>query len=139
MTPDNIISLEEIGVLYEEASNPKTSSQAFNKLETKLKELLGKDFLKGRKCYGVCFEDKYFSCISLKEGDKPDEWKINTYTIPKGNYLKKKINDWTKNLDKIGSTFEAMEKECSRDRSRPLIEFYRSHIDLILMMPVKEK
>ncbi len=41
-------------------------------------------------------------------------------------------------FENIGPTFDAMAAEHPHDRSRPVIEFYRRHNDVILFLPVED-
>lgn len=106
---------------------------AWEKLEAKLGDL------KGRKFYGLFFEDRgeYRVCVAMREDDDPNALGLKVGIIPGGKYAESKIADWSERIKDIGLTFDAMAAEHEVDQSRPSIEFYRSHRELILLLPIK--
>jgi hypothetical protein len=131
MAPFTDVTLEDIPCMCVLAEGGVSGSKvAFDKLESKLSSL------KSRKFYGVVLNGAYRACVALQEGDDPEKSGLDTYTIPAGKYLRATINEWCQNLDKIGPTFDEMSNKRGKDTNRPLIEFYRSRRELILLMPV---
>ncbi len=129
-----VVVLPDIRVMYVIAENgPEGAKDAFDKLEKHLTTL------KGRKFYGTFLNEEYRACVEVEELDNPSEKEIITGIIPGGRYLKKKIENWLENLDKIGSTFESMAATNTEDKSRPRIEFYRSMKELFLLFPILDK
>ena len=124
-------NLEEIPVMYVSAPNPKESAGAFNELESKL------DVFKGRRFYGVVFDNEYRACVTLRSADEAEMLGLKSFTIPGGRYAKAKITDWSQHLDEICKVFDELAEEFTRDESRPVIEFYRSQKELILFLPIK--
>jgi len=111
-------------------AGPADAQQAFDKLESNLKSL------KGRRFYGTYHAGEYRACVALLPDDKPDALGLETYVIPGGKYIRKKMTQWTKRLPEIGNTFIAMSKQYPTDPTRPSIEFYRSQSELLLFLPV---
>ncbi len=124
--------------LYKDVSEiPEASKKAFADLESKLPVVNGKRVLKGRKFYGAINNGEYMACFSFRQEDDTEKMDLEKWEIPRGRYARTVIENWTNNRSKIGPAFGEMEKMYKRDGSRPLIEFYRSHTELVLMMPVK--
>ena len=132
--PMEVVVIKEIRVMYVVAENgPEGAKKAFDKLEKHLTTL------KGRKFYGTFLNEEYMACVELEEQDSPSEKEVSTGIIPGGRYLKKKIENWMENLDKIGSTFGSMAATNAEDKSRPRIEFYRSMKELFLLLPIHDE
>lgn len=117
---------------------PETSKEAFATLEAHLFAAQGNKNLKGRKFYGVLQPDgRYRACLALMPGDDIDKLGCEPYTIPTGRYAKTKIENWPENTAKIGPTFDNLSSKYVADNARPAVEFYRSHTELIIYLPIK--
>lgn len=128
--------LPDIPVMFILSPNGVASSaKTFNMLESKLPSL------KKRKFYGVVEgtppNDTYRACVAIMEGDDPKALGLKTWVVPGGKYERRKIENWEKNIEKIGKTFEALMKECTADPTRPSLEFYRSMEDMFVFLPIK--
>lgn len=96
--------------------------------------------LKGRRFYGTFREtaagEEYFACVQKIATDDPAEWKLEEGVIPGGLYARRRFPDWEKNIGLLPSTFAELIRLHIRDPTRPSIEFYRSHSELHLLLPV---
>jgi hypothetical protein len=113
----------------------KRTSAAFNLLESKLLTI------KGRKFYGT-FQftpdgEEYYACVARINSDDPERMQLETGVIPGGWYDRSKLMDWEKNLSKLAGLFEEMARTHDVDPKRPSLEFYRSHAELHLFLPVR--
>jgi hypothetical protein len=68
--------------------------------------------------------------------DDPSSMGLDTFIIPGGRYIRKKMKDWLERIPKIEKTFISLAKQHPSDPERPSIEFYRSQKELILFLPV---
>ena len=115
----------------------KGPSAAFNLLESKLPTL------KGRKFYGT-FQftpdgEEYYACVVRIDSDDPEKMQLEAGVIPGGWYARSKLMDWEKNLSKLPGLFEEMARTHDVDPGRPSLEFYRSHAELLLFLPVRSQ
>jgi len=110
---------------------PVQAPKVFQELEASLPTL------RGRKFYGLIEDGEYRACVELNAGHDPSTLPFPTLTIPGGRYVHRRMPDWEKHPDAIG---EAVDELCARsdyDPSRPVIEFYRSHSELVIWVPVR--
>ncbi|MBI4174517.1 MAG: hypothetical protein HY517_02630 [Candidatus Aenigmarchaeota archaeon] len=127
-----IAHIDDIKVMYIIAANgTQGAKEAFDELERHVP-------LKGRKFYGTVLNGEYRACVAVDDDSEITKTGLSVTTIPGGNYARKKIQDWLRNVREIGPTFESMATQCNEDTSRPRVEFYRSMSDLVLMLPVNE-
>jgi hypothetical protein len=129
------VQFEAVDVMYVQSANgPQGAQAAFNALESRLPSM------KGRKLYGTFMpaEGDYRACAAVMEGDDPEALGLITWTIPGGTYARSKLADWTQHVEEIGRIFATMSDEAGDryDASRPSIEFYRSHDEAILLLPL---
>jgi hypothetical protein len=122
----NEIMQEDIVAMYVESTNGADGARdAFDELE---KHLPG---TKGRKFYGTYdpATNAYRACVALKAEDQAID--LPRWVIPGEN--------WTERIPEIGQNFVEMSDEAGEryDPGRPSIEFYRSHDEVILLLPVK--
>jgi hypothetical protein len=135
MPKDTIITIESIPVMFVSGDGsmpiPEQAHRAIIVMESALPSL------RGRKCYGVVVEGTYRACVALKPGDDPAALRLAAWTIPGGCYALRKLVDWRRDSRMIPVAVEDLLRREDLDRSRPIIEFYRSHRELRLMAPVK--
>ena len=125
------VSLDDIEVMFIAAENgPEGAEQAFDKLESHLSTL------RGRKFYGTYQSGEYRACVEIMPEDDPSSLGFDTYIIPGGRYIRKRMKDWLERIPEIEQTFIALAKQYPSDPERPSIEFYRSQKELILFLPV---
>jgi DNA gyrase inhibitor GyrI len=89
--------------------------------------------MRGRKFFATCSGSDYRACVKRQEDDDPDAWGLEVGGIPGGVYAKQRLEGGPKNIAPI---FDAMAREFPQDTSRPCIEFYRRHDEVILFLPV---
>ena len=111
------------------AGGPK----AFNDLESRLATL------KGRKFYGTFHypHGPYRACVALQEDDDAGSLGLATWVIPGGKCARKKLNNWSERPQRIGEDFAILAEQNDVDPRRPSIEFYRSHREVILLLPIR--
>lgn len=137
--PVGYIQLPDIEVMRVKADMRDGPPAAFDVLESKLPTL------KGRKFYGTFQStdngEEYWACVARIEEDDPKAMQLETGVLPGGWYARRKVQDWEKviqegNLPKL---FDDLARENAErlDTGRPSIEFYRSHDELLLMLPVQ--
>jgi hypothetical protein len=140
---DSIVELQDIPVMKVKANmNGKGPSEAMQILESKLPSL------KGRKFYGAFFvhadgSEDYYACVQKIDSDDPAKMSLETGLIPAGKYARRKITGWERIIreGKLPGVFDEFANShrpnLVNDPERPSLEFYRSHEELILFVPVK--
>jgi hypothetical protein len=141
---DTVVELQDIPVMKVRANmKGKGPSEAFDLLESRLPTL------RGRKFYGAfrmlsSGDEEYYACVERIENDDPDRMQLETGVIPGGKYARRKITGWEKiiregMLPRIFEEFvKSNEPNVDHDESRPSLEFYRSHEELFLFVPLKK-
>jgi hypothetical protein len=128
--------LKEIPVMYLETHDlsneiPKT----FDDLESRL------DTLRGRKFYGTFndIDEIYQACVAIKEGDDPHALGLKVGVIAGGLYARAKLTYWVENVKLIAEKFDQLAEEYKDriDTTRPSVEYYRSHDEVICLLPIK--
>ena len=131
--PDRIAELTAIEVIYENGEKGRPISEqapaAFDRLEARLSSL------KGKKFYGAVIDGQYRACAAIDEGAAGID--LPRWVIPGGRYLIRTIADWEQHRDSIGTTIAALLDRDDLDRTRPVIEFYRSQAELRILAPIK--
>ncbi len=126
-----LVTRDPVTVMYVVSPNgPQSAAETFDRLEARLPSL------KGRKFYGTMLNGEYRACVALEPEDRPDAMGLETWTIPGGAYVRRKLPDWPEHTDEIGEIFTALAAEHTRDPARPNVEFYRSQKELLLFMAV---
>ena len=129
-----LVTLDPIAVMYVVSPNgPDGAADAFDRLEALLPSL------KGRKFYGTMLNGEYRACVALEPQDKPAAMGLETWTIPGGAYVRRKLPDWPEHAAEIGEIFGALAAEHPRDPARPNVEFYRSQKEALLFMAVASR
>ena len=135
MTTDTIVTVPDTAVMYVagEVGKPigEQAPKAFKELEAKLSSL------KGRKFYGVVLGDEYRACVAIDPNDDPLSLPHPTWMLPGGRYARRRIPNWEENLPLIGLTCQTLCHRSDFDPSRPIIEYYRSQKELLVMVPVQ--
>lgn len=90
----------------------------------------------GRRFYGVRWGEEYRACVALKDGDNPETFGLERWSIPGGAYVSAKIDDWPRYTHEIPRRFSDLEAGADIDTSRPEIEYYRTERELILYLPI---
>lgn len=134
-TVDRYVELQDIPVLRVRADMSGAGpSAAFDLLESRLPTI------KRRRFYGSFLiteqGEEYFACVERISTDDPSKMRVGEGVIPGGLYARRKFPDWAKNLQQLPSAFEEMIRRHEHDPARPSLEFYRSHTELLLFLPV---
>ena len=133
---ESFVELQDIPVLRFRADMRGAGpSAAFDYLESKLPTL------KGRKFFGTFRYtpegEEYYACVARTDSDDPLRMELETGVIPGGWYARRKLTDWERNLSQLPKIFTEMARAVEVDPNRPSVEFYRSHIELHVLVPVK--
>ena len=129
-----LVTRDPISVMYVVSPNgTEGAAEAFDRLEARLPSL------KGRKFYGTMLNGEYRACVELDPQDRPAAMGLDTWIIPGGAYVRRKLTGWPERLPEIGETFKAMAAEFPADPTRPNVEFYRSQKELLLFMAVASR
>lgn len=105
-------------------------SEAWERLEASLSSL------KGRRFYGTFLEGEYRACVARRADEDPAALGLAEGTIPGGAYVSRRIRDWPQHVREIGETVLALAGAHDVDPARPAIEYYRSHSELVVYVPV---
>jgi len=138
--PNNYVEFQDTPVIRVKADmKGKGPAAAFDFLESKLPTL------KGRKFYG-CFREtlegeEYYACVAQFENDDPSKMCLETGTIPGGMYARRKVSNWEEKVRQghLPRLFQEMIDTYDVDSTRPSIEYYRSHTELQLLLPVRSQ
>lgn len=109
------------------------AQRAFNELESRL------ETLRGGRFFGVfdAASGEYLACAQTRDGDDASKLSLGVSVIPGGPYLRATVTGQPPAVyEQIGPTFEELEKATAPDPSRPLIEFYRRHNEIDLLVPL---
>ncbi len=135
----SIIEAPEIPVRYVAGDGvspiPDQAPIAFEQLEASLGSV------RGRKFYGVVQQGEYRACVAIRSDEpsdqsEPDE-SLPLFHIPGGRYFCRRLEDFLPDNGRIGQLVEKLINRSDFDSSRPVIEFYRSHNELTVRVPVK--
>ena len=128
-----IIELGAIEVVFVSGERglpiPQQAPYAFSALEALLPSL------KKMRFYGVVIDGQYRACAAIDDDTR--ELDLPHWVLPGGRYLVRKIADWERHRDEIGPTVETLRSRADLDRTRPIIEFYRSQVELRVLAPVR--
>jgi DNA gyrase inhibitor GyrI len=117
--------------------DPQTVSGAAQRAFGELESRLGT--LRGRRFSGVFdpASGEYLACVQTKGGEEAHALGLGQTVIPGGTYLRTTITGQPPAVyAQVGPTFEELEKQSRPDSNRPLIEFYRRHNEIDLLVPV---
>ncbi len=130
---DAEVNMDPVMVMHVEMKGGLSGvGQAWADLHSRLPDL------RGRKFYGAYLprEGVYRACVAVTDRTEPGRLGLPVWTIPGGRYARRKIEDWSIRVEKIGEAFESMAKEHEYDPGRWSIEFYRSQKEVILLLPI---
>jgi hypothetical protein len=130
---DAIIELGPIEVIYVSGEKGLPISQqapiAFNAPEALLHTLKKKRF------YGAVIDGEYRACVAIDDVTRALD--LPRWVLPSDRYVVRKIADWERHRDEIGPTVGTLRNRPNFDRTRPIIEFYRSQAELRVLAPVR--
>jgi hypothetical protein len=94
--------------------------------------------LRGRHFYGA-FDpvgNDYRACVEVREGDQLAPG-LESGTLPGGRYLRAGLRgDPPGVYERIGPTFEELERQAKPDETRPSLEHYRRHDEIDVLLPI---
>jgi predicted transcriptional regulator YdeE len=100
----------------------------------------GLDSPRGRKFYGVSFSTPtgvdYYAGVVPESEEEGARLGLAGLTIPAGSYAKTTLLPWEEHEDEIGPLVDHMVESVDYDPSRPVLEFYKSALELTLLVPV---
>jgi hypothetical protein len=127
------VEREELEVMFVRTEDePVAIRRGWERLEA----LVG---LRGRRFFGGFYPStqEYRVCLQVREGDDPAAFGLEVGTLPGGRYLRARLlGEPPEVYERIGPTFEALERTTRPDTTRPNIEFYRSRAEIDLLLPV---
>lgn len=109
---------------------------AIQQLWPAFEDLVG---LRGRKMYGYVDEPArtYTACTPVRDDDPADRFGLDVGTLPGGWYLRGRLSgDPARMYAQIGPGMTELKSIALLDATRPLIEFYRRHDRIDLLVPV---
>lgn len=125
------IMLDEIPVICVISNQgPSGAQQAFHFLESKIGSL------KGRRFYGTMHDNEYRACVALCSHDSPEDLALECWIIPGGKYIQSKLMNWPHRIRDIEKIFAELSKQNPVDTARPNIEYYKSNVELRLLLPI---
>lgn len=115
---------------------PAGIKDSWERLESKLASL------KGRKFYGLTYFEEgqlvYYAGLQPMSHEEIQVLGFPTMMLKGGKYARVKLMDWNSHADEIGPIFDELMETYKKDPSGPTVEFYRSHTELHLMIPILE-
>ena len=92
-----------------------------------------------RKFYGISYQGQNGVIIykaAVEEAYEGEARKCNceTFTIWKGRYMSERINNFMKDIPRIGKTFEALLKDPGIDANGYCLEMYLNNEDMLCMV-----
>ena len=84
-------------------------------------------------------------CVEMTEDDDPGTMQLETGSIPGGRYARRRIVGWEKVVreGRLPAAFdefaESLGPYVDHDGIRPCLEFYRSHEELLILVPIKSE
>jgi hypothetical protein len=114
---------------------PMGISEAFDKLT----EMLGFN----RPYYGLSKMSSagvmYIAAALKKSVNEKSTFKLEEYTIPKGEYAVRIIKDWKRNLSAIPHVFGDLLKTEGIDDAVPCVEWYKNDDEMLCMVKLANR
>jgi predicted transcriptional regulator YdeE len=106
--------------------------QAFDGLADKIQD--GRN----RPYYGISWmegdEVIYYAMAGEKYAGEAVQYNYKIMEIERGDYIVVTVNDWQSKTDKLKDVFHEMMQNKETDNSKPCIEWYKSHDEMLCMM-----
>jgi hypothetical protein len=95
-----------------------------------------------RPFYGISqMTDKGFSYVAaaleMKDGEA-ESYACEAYTVPKGDYLSVRVEDWPEKTKTINSIFGEMFKDARAQMGEPCIEIYKDRKEMFCLVRMKK-
>jgi len=96
-----------------------------------------------RSYYGLSYMDDkgkivYLATAEEKYEDEAEKYNCERYIIEKGEYLAVAISDWLKKIDCIKDTFHDMMEDDRADKTKPVVEWYKTGTEMLCLVKMKE-
>jgi DNA gyrase inhibitor GyrI len=136
MNTFQIKKIEAIPVAYIGKSGHPASvaGQAFMELEQTVP-------LQGNHFYGIYDEsaNEYRACVAINDSNRQIVQELSQGIIQGGSYAYTTLTgDYNMIVREIGPTFDALAAQYTRDTTRPCVEFYKRHTEVLVMLPIQE-
>lgn len=95
--------------------------------------------LRGRKMYAAAAlaAGTYTTCTPVRPDDDPAALGLQVADLPGGRFRRGRLRGEPPEVySLIGVGFEELQSGCVMDAGRPLIEFYKRHDEIELLVPV---
>ena len=93
--------------------------------------------LRGLKFFGVVVDGQYRACVRDDDRSEISSLGLPGYVIPGGRYVHRRLTEWNQDARLIGEAVDALFRRPDFDPGRPVIEYYRSHSEIVINVPVK--
>lgn len=115
---------------------PNGVEAAYNKLYA----IAGND---GRTVYGLSKPNEkgaiiYKAAATEKFDGEGGQLGLETFTIPKGEYVTETIHNWKNNMQKFGPTFQALLDNPRLDWASWCVEWYKSDDEVVCMVKLND-
>ncbi|MBT3994821.1 MAG: hypothetical protein HOF01_03390 [Chloroflexi bacterium] len=135
MPTDTIVESKEIQVTYVAGNSARSIAEQAPKAVDELE--LAIPTLVGNKFYGIVVEGEYRACVKIDEfSDSEFVDSLPKFEIPGGRYVHRRLVDWNHNVELLVETVEELTSRADHDPSRFVIEYYRSHTEVVIRVPV---
>jgi hypothetical protein len=95
----------------------------------------------GRTFYGLSKPDNnqiiYKAAVAESFDGEGEQLGLETFTIPKGEYITETIHDWKNNMQKFGPTFMALLDNPKLDWSSWCTEWYKNDEEVLCMVKLQ--
>ena len=92
--------------------------------------------LKKKRFYGAVIDGQYRACVAIDDDGHVGST-CHAGCSRQAAILVRKIDNWERHRDEIGPTVGTLRNRPDLDRTRPIIEFYRSQVELRVLAPVR--
>ncbi len=133
---EKYILKEEVKIICVQAKSfPNGIQAAFNSLEKVFPDVMSRDF------YGISCKNReghiiYKAAVSELEDGEAEKAGLESFRVPKGEYLAETIVDWRKNVESIGDAFLRLLADPRLDTNFPCVEWYRSLDEVMCMIKI---
>ena len=131
---DRIVTFPDtlVGYLAGDPAQPvhEQAPLAFRALEATLTTL------RGRRFYAALVGPEYRACVVMHPEDQNANMALPRWTIPGGHYARRVVANYHTRIADIGAAVAEMRCRTDYDPSRPCVEYYRSRLDMYVMVPV---
>lgn len=129
-----VVTLPELQLVACRATEfPEGIKAAWQKLEAPLSTK------RGRKFYGLTYAEEsglvYYAALEPQDEAEIARLGFPTLSVPGGDYARAKLINWPDHTDEIGPIFDELMSHYEM-KPGPTIEFYRSQLELHLLIPV---